>query len=78
MEDVYIIQPSMDLTDFTIKNKNFMNVYLLFVILRCSNWFLGYSVTTGQMSKIYCISGGGSILCSVQSLLSPPWNRLEF
>ena len=23
MEDVYIIQPSMDLTDFSIKNKNF-------------------------------------------------------
>ena len=44
---LHIIQPSMDLTDFTIKNRNFMNVYLLFVILRCSNLFLGYSVTTG-------------------------------
>ena len=47
MEDVYIIQPSKDQTDFTIKNKNFLNVYFLFVILRCSNWFLGYSITTG-------------------------------
>ena len=43
----HIIQPSMDLTDFSTKNKNFMNVYLLSVILKCSNLFFGYSVTTG-------------------------------
>ena len=77
MEDVYIIQPSMDLPDFTIKNKNFMNVYLLFVILRCSNWFLGYSVTTGQMSKTYCISGG--LFCVVYShFYLPPGIDLNF
>ena len=40
MEDVYIIYSSIYLAEFTIKNKNFMNVYLLFVILKCSNLFL--------------------------------------
>ena len=66
IEDVYIIQPSMDLIDFSIKNKNFMNVYLLIVILRCSNLF---SVIVSQLDKCLKFTGGWGgrgIMCSVQ------------